>query len=297
MTVTIEPVVTQVLARMREDGHVLLERFVDAAILQDLYIAYQKRINAPVAYSGRVGRSVDKPNVAYVDFPLTLHANAVRLAVCEPLVELVERYLETPVVLSHCTAYRTHVIDEAGFRKALRKPGEFSGWHSDANLLAANRGYRCAVAMVYLNDVRRGTGGVELVRGSHRYGGQKRAWSEAEILASGGEIVEVCAAAGSVIVFDMESIHRAGIPRERPRDIIRYMYVPEGGYTEPLVFSNSTLPRDLAPETARLLRLGRPSTVDLPVSDGVPGRPAERRLAAWLKARLRPALLRTGYYR
>lgn len=292
-----DDVVGRGIERLREDGFLVLESFLEPSFVQDLHIAYVKRISAPLAYAGGLGRSVDKPNVAYVDFPLTLHPNAARLAVCEPVVRIVEGYLEVPVTLSHATAYRTHVVDEHHLRQALRKPGEFSGWHSDANILADNRGYRCVVAMTYLSDVNPGTGSLELVRRSHAYGGRKRAWSEEEVARRPVDRVEVCAPAGSVILFDMEIIHRAGIPRERPRDIIRFMYVPEGGYTEPLVFANSTLPATISPLAARILRLGRPNTVDLPLSVGAPKPSPVVGLVGRARRLARPLLSRVGYYR
>lgn len=284
------------LSVLRRDGFVVLPGYVDGAMLTDLAVAFRKRVDAPLAHSGKVGRSVDKVNVAYVDFPLTLHANATKLAIEERLVDLIERYLDTPVVLSHCTAYRTHVITDEVEREVLRKPGEFSGWHSDANVLAPNRGYRCVVAMVYLSDVDPEDGPLELVRGSHRYGGRKRPWSEDEIRQRANDVVKVVGTAGTVAVFDMESIHRAGIPRRRPRDILRFMYVPEGGYTEPLVLTNFTVPASVSERAARVLRLGRPSTIDLPLSDA-PMTQAERRLVVWARQILRPVKRAIGFYR
>ena len=81
------------------------------------------------------------------------------------------------------------------------------------------------VSMVYLNDVKPGGGGLQLIRGSHVYGSKKRAWLTEEIEARSEDIVEVCAHAGSIIVFDMEITHGAGIPTNQDRDIFRCSYV------------------------------------------------------------------------
>lgn len=266
--------------QLNENGYVIYEKFLDPGFVDSIYAAYKERIESPVSYAGGVGRRVDFINVAYADLPLALHPNVVRFAVCEPIVQIIEGYLGGDIGLSYVEAYRTHIIADPDIREALETPGVFSGWHSDANLTAPNRGYRCMVSMVYMNDVKPGGGGLQIIRGSHTYGSQKRAWTPEEVEEHSKDIVEVCAPAGSVIFFDMEIIHRAGIPTDHYRDILRCMYVPEGGYTEPLIFSNDALLMDLSPKAMRLLRFGQPSSIALPLSKGVPQR---KYLSEWFR--------------
>lgn len=259
------------LNKLKEDGYVIFERLLDLGFVEELYAAYRERIHAPVSYSGKLGRMVDKRNVMYVDLPLTLHPNAVKLAVCEPIIQAVEKYLNVDVVLSYAVSYRTNSMKYEAMRKFFERPGAaFSSWHSDANVIS--HGYRFIVSILYLNDVELGGGGLQVIRGSHAYGGQKRLWLPKEIEERSQDIVEVCAPAGSVILFDMEIIHRAGIPIDHHRDIFRCCYVPEGGYAEPLVFSSDTLPAEIGPKVARLLRLGQRSSIPLPLSEGIPKR-------------------------
>lgn len=254
---------------LKRDGFVLYENLIAEEFIAPLKDAYLKRIEAPVSYGGKVGRSVDYPNAAYADFPLTLHKNAVEFALSRFILDILEAYAETELMVSYAVAYRTKLLPE---RQAtnFQTPGVFQGWHSDANLIAPDRGYRMLVAMLYLNDVKPGGGGMQVIRGSHLYGSEKRAWLPAEIEERRDDIVEICAPAGSVTLFDMEIIHRAGTPTEQHRDIFRCMYAPRGGYGEALVFANDTLPPEIDADVARRLRLAERSPDPIKLSDGIP---------------------------
>ena len=257
------------VAALKRDGYVIFERLMDEWFVEELEEAYSKRIEAAVSYGGKVGRSVDLPNVAYVDLPLTLHRNAIEFCLSKPIVEIFESYVETDLMLSYAVAYRTKILNRQQ-AEDYQTPGVFQGWHSDANLTAPSRGYRMLVSMLYLNEVELGGGGMQVIRGSHLYGSEKREWSAAEIEERQADIVEICAPAGSVTLFDMELIHRAGTPTNRHRDIFRCMYAPQGGYGEALVFANDTLPAELDADMARLLRLSEQNPDPLKISDGIP---------------------------
>ena len=174
-------------------------------------------------------------------------------------------YLRSPIVLSYTAAYRTKVISIKTRRKAYEKPGVFSGWHSDANLIAPDRGYSFVMSMMYLNDVSIGGGALQVIRGSHTYGSEKRKWTTDEIEARRQDIVEVNAPAGSVVVFDMELIHRAGIPTETERDVFRCCYVHKGGYGEPIVFLNDMFPPDLNSEDQTMASFTQRRRCPIPV--------------------------------
>ncbi len=263
-----EDLVESGLNRLQQDGYVVFERFFQPEFTEGIYAAFRERIDCPASYGGKFGRGEDKVNVTYVDHPFTLHPNTVRLATHESFVKIFERYVQTPVVLSYAIAYRTHCITDPALQRDLLVPGAFSGWHSDANLIAPNRGYRLLVSILYLKDVNPGGGALQVIRGSHTYGSQKRAWTPEEVEARKENIEEICAPAGSVILFDMEVIHRAGIPKNTCRDIFRCCYAPEGKYAEPAIFSNETIPSDMNPKVARLLRFGQASSIALPLSQG-----------------------------
>ena len=143
--------------------------------------------------------------------------------------------------------------------------GVFKGWHSDANLTLSSRGYRCVVAMLYLSDVEEGDGGVWLVENSHRFGSYKRAWRPEEF--DDHRSFEVTAKAGSLILFDMEMIHRAGTPtRSQPRDIVRFMYGPSGGFSQQMLIPMHYLPKDLTPLQLQAANFGEFAHQSIPLS-------------------------------
>jgi ectoine hydroxylase-related dioxygenase (phytanoyl-CoA dioxygenase family) len=257
------------LEQIKRDGYVVFERLFDEDFVKPFYQKYKERIEKPIGYGAKMGKAVDEINVAYVDYPFTLHPNAIAFAVYKPIIEIIRRYLEQEIVLSYSAVYRSKVVNQESLRKGLMKPGEFSGWHSDANLIAPGRGYRFVVSMLYFNDVEKGGGALELVRGSHEYGSEKREWLPHEIEEREKDIVEVHAPAGSVVLFDMEMIHRAGIPTHMERDIFRCSYVHDGGYGEPLVIANDIFPAAITAEDARILRLGGENTIAIPLSEDV----------------------------
>jgi len=258
---------------LREDGFVIVKNFLDPMFRGDLYHSFLKRCSAGIAHAGSTGLMNVQPNMCMLDAPLTLHPNAVQLAICEPIVGILEGYLNTNIQLSYCSAYRTTIVKNEFRRKRLKTPGVFSGWHSDANVIAPDRGFRFCVAMYYLSDVKPGCGALELVRGSHLYGGKKRPWNPEEIDNFDDNYVEVHAPAGTLIIFDMEMIHRAGIPTDSARDIIRMMYGPVGTFGEPLIYSNHTLPGTLSEKDKQVLRIGCVNTSEIPLSHTMPPKP------------------------
>ncbi len=259
-----------VVSQLRRDGYVIIEDFLENIFRSDLYHTFLKRKGGGLSHAGAVGLMASEVNMCMIDLPLTLHPNIVKLATCAPVIEVLEKYLEKDIQLSYCSAYRTHIINNQYRRKKLQAPGVFSGWHSDANVIATNRGYRCLVAMYYMNDVKAGGGGLELVSGSHLYGGQKRPWNPSEVDDFESKHIEITARAGSLIIFDMEMIHRAGIPSEEPRDIVRMMYGPVGTYGIPLIFSNDTLPAQLTAKERQVLRIGQINNTELTLSSFQP---------------------------
>ena len=255
------------LNRLQKDGFLVMEGLVGTNDLNGFHGAFKERMTTSIAVGGGMKKSKDEINLVYVDHPMTLHPAGVRFALDKSITRLVEDYLRSPIVLSYTAAYRTKVISIKTRTKAYEKPGVFSGWHSDANLIAPDRGYRFVMSMMYLNDVSIGGGALQVIRGSHTYGSEKRKWTTDEIEARRQDIVEVNAPAGSVVVFDMQLIHRAGIPTETERDVFRCCYVHKGGYGEPIVFSNDMFPPVLNREDARILRLGQENSIPLSLSE------------------------------
>lgn len=252
--------------QLKEKGYVILKNLYDHKFVEDLYINFLKRVEAGIATGGKFGKRVETDFVIYVDHPFTLHKNAVLYAINPVLIELVKDYLGEKIAVSYTESYRTKPLTSEFQRKVYDTPGVFSGWHSDANMISENRGYRCLVAMLYLNDVDESMGPLELIEGSHLFGGRKRPWDESEIQNYDKSRIVVTMPRGSVVLFDMEMVHRAGIPTSKSRDVFRVMFSPSEGYRENLIFSNETLPNNLSSVEQEILNFGRYNSTTISLS-------------------------------
>lgn len=250
----------------REHGYLILKNKFNDQFVEDLYTQFLKRITSGISSGGNFGKRLETDFVVYVDHPFTLHRNAVQIALDSEILELVSNYLNDEISVSYTESYRTKPLLSEYQRQGYDTPGVFSGWHSDANLIANNRGFRCVVCMIYLVDVTDEMGPLELIDKSHNYGGRKRPWRPNEIENYEGNRIILSAPRGSAIIFDMEMIHRAGMPKSLPRDVMRVMYGPKSGYRENLVFTNESLPQNLTPIQNSILNLGTYNSVTLPLS-------------------------------
>ena len=240
--------VEEALSSMRERGFYVAHNALDKLTLSDLQTAFNIYMNSGPTSGAEFGISELESGIHWVDHPLTINSSVIRIALNELLLSLSSSYLNQPSTFSYSFAYRSLPIPGmSGDVQAKTIPeGVFKGWHSDANLSCPTRGYRCLVAMLYLTDVNEGDGGVWIVDKSHSFGGLKRAWTPKEFEQY--DSFEVTAKAGSLVIFDMEMIHRAGTPTgEKSRDIIRFMYAPSGGYTQHMLIPMHYIPKDLTP--------------------------------------------------
>ena len=253
------------LSEMRENGFVVIPDAVDRMVVADMHVNFDNLFSREQSCGTMLGSTQREETVIWIDHPLAVDKKVLRIALDESLAKLFAEYISTPIQLSYVFSYRT-VVDPAITKENQHlyyRSGSFKGWHSDAVLLS--KGYRCVVAMLYLTDVSEGDGGLFLVRGSHRTGGKKREWSPDEF--DQNDTVEVTGKAGTMVFFDMEMIHRVGTPNnEFSRDIIRFMYSPEGGYSTDYVVPISFFDKDLTPEQMRILGVGVPKQQGIKLS-------------------------------
>ena len=252
---------------LKNDGITIINNAIDKLILADLIIKFNKVINLKTSNGSQIG-STEENEMIWIDHPLALDRNLIRLVASNKICNLITKYLGTDIQFSYSFAYRTKVINNLTpqIQSLIKKPGVFKGWHSDANISSEKRGYRCVVVMLYLSDVEVGDGGLWVVKGSHTYGGSKREWDESQL--DSNEILEVVAKSGSIIIFDMEMIHRAGTPtRSIPRDIIRFMYTPLGGYSEDYLIPASFIDSNLSDIQRKILNFSTTSPSPVPCSE------------------------------
>jgi len=256
------------LSELRQNGFVVIPDAVDQMVVADMHCKFDNLFSRGQSCGPKLGSTQGAESVIWIDHPLAVDKKVLRIAADASLTKLFAEYLATPIQLSYVFSYRTAVdpTTTTENQHLYFHPGVFKGWHSDANLVVESRGYRCLVAMLYLTDVAEGDGGLSVVRGSHLTGGKKKAWSPDEF--DQNDVFEVTGKAGTIIFFDMEMIHRAGTPNNKfPRDVIRFMYSPEGGCDTDYVTPISFLDNDLTPEQMRILRFGLPRQQGLKFSE------------------------------
>lgn len=253
-------------SELRRKGYFIHEKAFDTISLGNLYSQYSRYIESGPTSQQGLGVTLNN-GVLWIDHPLTISREMVNLAINPNIISSITRYLQCDINLSYSLAYRTLSKEGASGRlqDLTREPGVFKGWHSDANLSDPKRGYRFVVAMIYLTDVNPGDGGLWLVEGSHLYGGVKREWTHTELDVA--KVREINAPAGSIILFDMEMIHRAGTPGNgRSRDIVRFMYSPLGGYQSQQLVPLNFIPKELDNQQMSVLGLGRQSSQQVSIS-------------------------------
>lgn len=281
----------EALASIQEKGYFVANGALNPLVLSDLQIAFRRYMHAGPSSSEGLGihRTGD---VCWIDHPLTISPVVVHLALSEILLSTIAEYLGAPSCFSYAFAYRTIPVPGMTDRvqSSLVENGQFKGWHSDANLTAPARGYRCIVAMLYLSDVAEGDGGIWLVEGSHQFGGLKRVWEPKEF--EDHRCFEVTAKAGSLVIFDMEMIHRAGTPtHSRPRDIVRFMYSPVGGFSQHMLIPMHYLPENLSHQQSIAANFGRFADQHLPLSGIRDNLSYSKRPQSSPKTRLKRALI------
>jgi hypothetical protein len=242
------------------NGITTIENCIDDRVLSDLRIKFDRLVKLKSSNAKAIG-STEEDEMIWIDHPMALDRNLLKIASCEHLSKLIGQYLNTDIQLGYTFAYRTKVLPNITpeIQSLIKRPGVFKGWHSDANLTVPTRGYRCVVVMIYLSDVEKGDGGLWIVEGSQNYGGSRREWDEDQFDQT--KVKEVVGKAGTVIVFDMEMIHRAGTPSKSiPRDVVRFMYTPFGGYSEDYLLPASFVDEGLTEAQRRLLKFSTTSS-------------------------------------
>tara|TARA_Y100000991_G_C21961313_1_gene344637 strand:+ start:587 stop:1474 length:888 start_codon:yes stop_codon:yes gene_type:complete len=243
------------LKEIKRNGFCIIEGAISDLDISDLQSKFTNLFTREKTSGNQLGSTWNEDGESvWVDHPFAVDRKLLHISTDKNLVRLISEYLSCKIQMSYAFAYRLFPVASVNNKNQhkIYTPGVFKGWHSDANLTAESRGYRCLVAMIYLSDVSPGDGGVTIVRGSHLYGGKKRAWDQAEFPQE--DIVEVCGPRGSLIIFDMEMIHRAGTPQgEKPRDIIRFMYSPIGSYATDYLIPLSFFDGDLDEESIEIL--------------------------------------------
>ncbi len=244
----------KIMEEMNENGFCVLHNAVEPKVLSEIYTVYLDVIGR----HGSVGGSVGSTEADYgfaVDHPLLLGTQVLKIALNEALIASIAGYLnEQSCRLSYASAYRNIPMDMSPeMQDFLYQDGVFKGWHSDANLLVEERRHRSVVAMLYLSDVSPGGGGLWLSAKTHLQTRSKRNIAQSELEPS--SIVEMAAPAGTLILFDMEMVHRAGTPEpgQPSRDIIRFMYSPPHGYAQQLIISPNHLWEGMSEEQFRCL--------------------------------------------
>ncbi len=177
------------------------------------------------------GLSVNKKLVKYLNFPMVISESSLKFALNKDVINIASKYLEDDVVLSYVVAYRTQETSEA-LHYYYNTPGVFSGWHSDNQF--KTRGHKMLTVMIYLSDVNEKNGPLEVAEGTHDLNLSKRIFFENDL--ENFNKVKLMGKIGTTIFFDMDSVHKANVPKFGYRDVLRFSFSPKNGYKEKLFF-------------------------------------------------------------
>ena len=255
-----ESELVEAVLHISESGFAVLRDMLSAEEVRDFAHELDQRVSQGPTSGECFGRGLTNDLVVYASHALTVAPLAVEVATSSAVEEVISAYLQGPAYASYVSAYRTKGLTSSNAKRRHQQPGVFAGWHSDT--VESDRGHNAAVAMLYLTNTTEKDGPLEVIAGSHKYGNSQREWyPEQDIPEFASRVQRVTMSAGSIVLFDMDAVHRAGVPIPgNHRDLYRVMYSPIGGYCEPLVLVSDFLPHDPSERVKRLLRLGSRST-------------------------------------
>ena len=203
--------VDDAVARLEQDGIVILHNLLSKEQLQDMQQAFESRLNR-VRWNDLDGFEKETYRHVVQDV-LTLAQGFVDLGI-HPLVKaILNRYLG-----------EKYELCEAKGWKSLPTNRDFHGWHGDAwydesSAVGIPKEVKLAF---YLTDVQ--SGAFNFIKGSHRKTHPHIISNNEVADVPQSQIVTVTGPAGTAFLFDTSGTHRQGVPILEPRRAVFYNY-------------------------------------------------------------------------
>ena len=226
---------------LNKNGFAIDKNFYDLELIKEIQKKFNLVFNKTyLSKTNEPGLLVNKKLVKYLNFPLVISEESFELLLNKDVLDIASDYLKADVKLSYIVAYRTLTVSPA-LRNYYNTPGVFSGWHSDNQFEV--HGHRMLTVMTYLTDVTVDNGPLEIAEKTFDLNKKKRIFFEEELEDFNRK--EITGQTGTTIFFDMDSVHKANIPKKGFRDVIRFSYSPKNGYSEKLYFLSEKLEKKL----------------------------------------------------
>jgi Phytanoyl-CoA dioxygenase (PhyH) len=206
------PPVDKLVARLEQDGIVVLPDLVAPASLAAMQRAFASRLQRQ-RWNNFEGYQKTEPYRHMVEDVLVLDQGFVDLVLHPTVKAVLNRYLGDEYELTEAKGW-----------KSLPTKRDFHGWHGDAwyDEAQATEIHKEVKLAIYLSDVR--SGAFNYIKGSHRKQ-HPRVVKNAEVAdVDASQIAEILGPAGTAVLFDTSGIHRQGVPMLEERQACFFNY-------------------------------------------------------------------------
>lgn len=203
--------VDRVLSELKQNGIVIMPRFVEGEQLAAMQRAFNVRLKR-VRWNEFDGYERERYRHVVPDL-LTLEQGFVDIGIHPLVKETLRRYIGEAFEL----------VEVKGW-KSIPTNRDFHGWHGDAWYDQTVVGYipKEVKLAVYLTDVH--SGAFNYIKGSHQKQHPQYVNNASVESMKDREIVEVMGAAGTAFLFDTTGVHRQSVPILEPRHALFYDY-------------------------------------------------------------------------
>jgi hypothetical protein len=208
----IDPEVDGLVARLDQDGIVVLPNLVTPGALRAMQEAFAARLTR-MRWNNVDGYQKTEPYRHMVEDVLVLDQAFVDLVLHRQVKGILNRYLGDEYELTEAKGWRS-----------LPTKRDFHGWHGDAwyDQSVAQEIHKEVKLAVYLTDVR--SGAFNYVRGSHRKQHPRPVRNtELEDIPT-SQFAELLGPAGTAFLFDTSGIHRQSVPMLEARQACFFNY-------------------------------------------------------------------------
>ena len=208
----VDPQVDQLVARLEQDGIVVIPDLVSAESLASMQRAFSARLQR-LNWNNYEGYQKTEPYRHMVEDVLVLDQGFVDLVLHPHIKAVLNRYLGEEFELTEAKGW-----------KSLPTKRDFHGWHGDSwyDETQATEIYKEVKLAIYLSNVR--SGAFNYIKGSHRKQ-HPRLVKKSEVAEfDPSQTDELLGPAGTAFLFDTSGIHRQGVPMLEERQACFFNY-------------------------------------------------------------------------
>lgn len=207
-----DPQVDDLVARLEQDGIVVLPELVRPEALRAMQAAFASRLRR-LRWNNFDGYQKTESYRHMVEDVLVLDQGFVDLVLHPHVKGLLNNYLGDQYELTEAKGW-----------KSLPTKRDFHGWHGDAwyDQAQASEIHKEVKLAIYLSDVR--SGAFNYIKGSHRQQHPRLVMNAEVGDVDASQIAKLLGPAGTAFLFDTSGIHRQGVPMLEERQACFFNY-------------------------------------------------------------------------